>query len=341
MNLIEELTQKELIRPPSWLPNSVQYLCIMGSTAYGVSNDNSDTDVYGFCVPQKTLVFPHLAGEIPGFGHQVKRFNQFQQHHVLDGQREFDITCYNIVQYFQLLMENNPNMVDSLFVPRECVIWSTQIGELVREYRKMFLHKGSWYKFRGYAFGQLSKAENAAKSDEMVAIYNFESSYNIPHSTRFDEIYTENSRLVLTRDEFYEYELLWRNGLAKTKRFENQKVFGADTKFLSHLVRLCDECAQILTMGDLDLRRAKNQVKAVRNGEWSLPQVKSWFAEQEITLEKLYRESTLPERPNEEAIKSLLLKCLEQYFGSLDKCVVEVGKNERILQQIKELVSTC
>jgi len=32
-----------------------------------------------------------------------------------------------------------------------------QIGEMVRENRKLFLHKGAWHKFKGYAYSQLHK----------------------------------------------------------------------------------------------------------------------------------------------------------------------------------------
>ena len=54
-------------------------------------------------------------------------------------------------------MENNPNMIDSLFVPRRCILHSTQVGEHIRESRKEFLHKGSWHKFKGYAYSQVHK----------------------------------------------------------------------------------------------------------------------------------------------------------------------------------------
>jgi uncharacterized protein len=165
MSTIQALTDKKLIAPPKWLPDSVQYETMMGSVAYGVSSDTSDTDIYGFCMPPQELVFPHLAGEIPGFGTQIQRFEQFQIHHIMDKSamggtgREYDLQIFAIVKYFQLLMENNPNMIDSIFTPVSCVLHSTQIGNLVRENRKIFLHKGSWHKFKGYAYSQIHKMD--------------------------------------------------------------------------------------------------------------------------------------------------------------------------------------
>lgn len=139
------------------------YETLMGSIAYGVSSDQSDHDIYGFCIPPKEEVFPHLNGEIPGFGEPKKRFEQFQQSHIDDPSAqggkgiEYDLTIYSIVKYITLCMECNPNMIDSLFTPQECVLHITQVGTMVREARHLFLHKGAWPKFKGYAYAQLHK----------------------------------------------------------------------------------------------------------------------------------------------------------------------------------------
>ena len=81
-SLIDNLIKKELITPPSFLQHSVQFEVITGSVAYGVSTDTSDMDIYGFCIPPKDVIFPHLRGEIEGFGRQKNRFEQYVQHHI-------------------------------------------------------------------------------------------------------------------------------------------------------------------------------------------------------------------------------------------------------------------
>lgn len=164
--LLQDLYRKNLIHPPKWLPDNTITMVIMGSAAYGVSLDSSDLDIYGVCIPPKDMVFPHLAGEIPGFGRQIQRFEVWQEHRVKDPNKEteYDFAVYGIVKYFQLCMENNPNMLDSLSVPRNCVIHSTQVGELIRSNRKLFFHKGCYYKLRGYSYAQLSKIRNKNNS---------------------------------------------------------------------------------------------------------------------------------------------------------------------------------
>lgn len=159
---IQYLSKKQLIRPPKYVVDGIQYETMMGSVAYGVSTDYSDIDIYGFCIPPKHIIFPHVEGYIQGFGKKPEAFDQYQEHHIkdVDSEKEYDFSIYNIVRYFQLLMENNPNIIDSIYTPLFCVQHSTRIGNMVRENRDLFLHKGSWYKFKGYAYSQLHKLKN-------------------------------------------------------------------------------------------------------------------------------------------------------------------------------------
>lgn len=290
----KQLTEAQLVRPPSFLPETVQYETIMGSVAYGVSNDTSDMDVYGFCIPPKDMIFPHLKGEIPGFGEQIQRFDVWQQHHIkspseLSGHgREYDLSVYSIVRYFQLCMENNPNMIDSLFTPAHCVLFSTPVGSLVRENRKMFLHKGSWHKFKGYAYSQMSKMQS-------------------------------------------------KNPEGKRKSLVEQ--FGYDVKFAYHVVRLLDEVEQILTEGDIDLQRNREQLKSIRRGEWKPEDISRYFTEKERELEGVYSNSKLPYSANQGKVKQLLLDCLELHFGTLNGCIHLVDPAVKALSEIESILA--
>lgn len=206
---VKILYEANIIRTPKWLPNNTMFEGITGSVAYGVSNDTSDMDIVGFCMPPKELMFPHLSGEIPGFGTQHKRFEQYQEYHieVKEWSKTFDITIYSIVKFFQLTMENNPNMVDALFLPRRCVLHSTPIYEKVRDNRNLFLHKGSWPKFKGYAYSQLHKInvgcnKQNPKRAESIAKYGYDVKFGY-HIVRLllevEQILTEHT-LDLSRN---------------------------------------------------------------------------------------------------------------------------------------------
>jgi Predicted nucleotidyltransferase len=291
-SVVQSLAEEGRIQPPKWLPNAVAYETLMGSVAYGVSSDTSDSDIYGFCIPPKEQVFPHLAGEIPGFGRQINRFEQYQQHHIPGGpdepNKQYDVTVFGLVKFFHLAMENNPNIIDSLFTPVNCVLHSTPIGQHVRENRRLFLHKGAWHKFKGYSYSQLHKMEIKAPQ--------------------------EGSR-----------------------RAELVEQHGFDVKFAYHTVRLLDEVEQILAEGDIDLQRNREQLKAIRRGEWTAEQVKDHFNRKERDLEELYQKSALPHSPDETRIKALLLECLEMHFGSLSAAVTVPERDRELLRQIKAL----
>lgn len=293
-NLIQELSTKGLLQhPPSFLADATQYLVIMGSVAYGVSNDTSDMDVYGFAIPPKDVMFPQERGEIPGFDPFETQFQQFQQHHIKDSTalggkgREYDITVYSIAKYFRLLMDNNPNIIDSLFVPDNCILYSTPLADTVRRNRNLFLHKGCWSKFKGYAYSQLHKIRT--KKPER------------------------------SRQKYIEQ-------------------FGYDVKFAYHVVRLLDEVEQLLTTGELNLSRNKEQLKAIRRGDWTLNQIEAHFKQKETQLEQAYAKSDLPEKPDTEAIRSLLLQCLENYFGRLTSTMSKQEVSEAALKKIATII---
>lgn len=158
--LLQRLYKKELIHPPKFLLDNTHYLTLMGSRTYACENEgSSDNDVYGFCIPPKEDIFPHLRGEILDFGTQKQRFYQWQEHHIEDkeARKQYDFQIFSIVKYFDLLLDNNPNLLDSLFTHANHVIHITSIGQIVKDNRRIFLHKGAYHRFRGYSYAQLHK----------------------------------------------------------------------------------------------------------------------------------------------------------------------------------------
>lgn len=260
---------------PSFLPSNTLVLTYMGSRAYNAHSADSDYDTYGVC-------FPTL-NNLVGFTE-----DPFQQWHPenaieLNG-KEYDITVYSLVKFFKLAAQNNPNILDFLFVPRNCIIHNTDAWENIREHRKMFLHKGSWHRFKNYAYSQLTQLNHR----------------KYVHS----------------------------------KRIELVEKYGFDTKFASHVIRLCLECEQILTEQDLDLTRNSDIIKSVRNGEWTLEKINKWFDEKESQLEKFYEQSMLPAKPDYNGLSRLLMDTLNKHYEGIPKV-----DNTNLLEDLKQLVN--
>src|SRR5476651_1700293 len=291
-SVLQNLQKRQLINAPAYVVSNIQYETIMGSESYGVANDDSDRDVYGFCFPPKDIIFPHLDGHINGFGPEPQKFEQWQQHHIIDkeSRKEYDLSIYSIVKYFSLLMENNPNMIDSIFTPRRCVLHSTKVAEVVRDRRKEFLHKGCWHKFKGYSFAQLSKIKNKTNS-------------------------------------------------SNPKRAESIAKFGYDVKFGYHVIRLLNECEQILMTGDLNLEQNREQLKSVRRREWTLLQIDEFFEIKQKTLENLYASSTLQHSPDVAVLRELLLNCIEEHYGKVSAVVVRNDSMGNLIGDMEQLLA--
>jgi uncharacterized protein len=335
---VDRLIKNELVlSPPHFLKNSVQYEAVIGSVAYGVSTDTSDVDLYGFCIPPKEIVFPHLNGVIFGFDTDYKKFNQYQQHHVKDkeARKDYDIVIYNIIKYFRLCADGNPNMIDSLFVPRRCVLHSTKIGEMVRESRHLFLSKKCWSTHKGYAYSQVSKMTN--KNSLGVKIRKIEEMYNLPPNVTLEEI--DDIISDPTHKELYK-KLLKELKDTPSKRHQAIREIGYDVKFGYHVVRLINQVEQILIEHDLDLERNREQLKSIRRGEWTQEQIQDFFTTKERTLEDVYIKSKLRQKPAIEEIKELLMNCLEEYFGRLDFLQKKINSNcTWLIRDIEEVLA--
>ena len=334
-SITDKLISQNKISPPNFIKNNVHFEVQMGSVAYGCSNDHSDIDIYGFCIPPKDVIFPHLKGIIHGFGRQVQEFNQFQQHHIKCDEKEYDISIFNIVRYFQLAFENIPNVLDSLFVPRRCILHSTLVGEKIRENRHLFLSKKAFYSMKGYAYSQLKKA----KEKYAVSFVEFCQKYNFPLTLTNEELNESGLNVDIIKNGHFLISKIEQSG-PRTKRLESIAKFGFDPKFLYHVVRLVLQAEQILMECDLDLEKNKEQLKAVRRGEWSLIQIEEFFTDKEKQLESLYVTSTTRYSPDEQIIKSLLLECLGMHYENLNDCIVDVDMSVTALREIQKITDS-
>lgn len=278
-----------LAKPPVWLPDSLCYVVDMGSHAYGCHTEKSDFDIYGFCIPEKSIVFPHLAGEILGFGTEKKRFEQWQAHHMKmpDGNIDYDVQIYSIIKYFHLCMTNNPNMLDSLFVPDRCIRYINNIGKLVRENRHKFLHRGCYHKFKGYAYSQLHKMKTKSYDDDssrrwMIEQFGYDTKYS-SHLVRLalecEQILTEcdldierNRELLKTirRGDWTEEQVYQWFG-EKDKQLDDlyhksPLPYSPDESFLRSLLTECLHAWYNEKIIDVDTERvAQDELRALRD----------------------------------------------------------------------------
>jgi predicted nucleotidyltransferase len=118
---------------------------VSGSHAYGTNTPESDVDIRGiFRLPKESF----YALQVPS--QQVS-------------DEKHDTTYYELREFFRLAAEVNPNIIELLFMPKDCVrITSPLFGKLI-ENRDVFISKKAFYTFSGYAYSQIKRAKGQNK----------------------------------------------------------------------------------------------------------------------------------------------------------------------------------
>lgn len=143
----------------------------------------------------------------------------------------------------------------------------------------------------------------------------------------------------LSDEDLMEYERLYQAGIKTSTRFEDRKRNGQDNKFLYHILRLLDQCQQLLETGDMDLQRAKEAMKSIRRGEWKIEDIIDWASKKEKELDLAFTNCKLPVVADEVAIKSLLVKCLEDHYGTMDNAIQQPEWAKETLTNIDNLLN--
>ena len=116
--------------------------CISGSQAYGLALRHSDTDIKGvFIQPKK---------EYYGLTYTDQVNNETN-----------DIMYYEIKKFVGLLLKNNPNILELLSTPDDCILHRHPVMDLLKP--EMFLSRLCNQTFGQYAYAQIKKARGLNK----------------------------------------------------------------------------------------------------------------------------------------------------------------------------------
>ena len=117
----------------------IVYQCVVGSKAYGLNREGSDVDRRGVYLPPADLQW-----SLYGVPEQLE--NPEAQE------------CYWELQKFIVLaLKANPNILECLFTP--IVEKTSEIGEILRAKRSVFLSKLVYQTYNGYVMSQFKKLE--------------------------------------------------------------------------------------------------------------------------------------------------------------------------------------
>lgn len=118
------------------------------------------------------------------------------------------------------------------------------------------------------------------------------------------------------QSQLYKMEHLACKGYMGEKRKRLVGQFGYDTKNAAHLIRLLRMAIEFLNEGVFLVKRPdREELLAIKKGEWKLAEVKKEAQRLFQKAEAAYRHSTLPDQPDEEQIHQLCMEILKMRFG--------------------------
>jgi hypothetical protein len=123
-------------------PHHLLLKCISGSKAYNLHLPSSDTDVKGiFVLPQRQLYGLEQVAQLANASN--------------------DEVYFEVARFIELLLKNNPNILELLSTPKDCILFRHPLMMLVRP--EDFLSKLCKETFAGYAKTQIKKARGLNK----------------------------------------------------------------------------------------------------------------------------------------------------------------------------------
>ena len=122
--------------------NLILFEAIAGSKSFGLATETSDTDIKGVYFLPKNEFFG--LNYIPQIANETN-----------------DIVYYEIGRFVELLQKNNPNILEILATPEDCILHKNPLMDLLNP--EDFLSKLCKDTFAGYAISQIKKAKGLNK----------------------------------------------------------------------------------------------------------------------------------------------------------------------------------
>jgi len=298
----------------------------IGSHLYGTTTPTSDKDYSGIFMPDENMVF--------GFEHadEVDLSLKSKREDGKNDKDAVDITLYELRKFIKLALENNPNILEQMFINHENIIFSNWYGNELLKHAHLFPYKRLKEKFLAYAGSQRHKM--VIRTDNYHALENanewledyvktVEDGKKLLIDKRLPFISAKGDNVLVGDLNFQKHFMLRKvkkmiaERLSKaTNRKELLTKHGYDTKFASHLVRLMLEGRELLTTGCLIFPlRERQLILDIKLGKYKMTDVLKMAEEFEKEVENDVVHSSLPNKPRYDEIQELTKNLLKKFFN--------------------------
>ena len=289
------------------------FLTITGSKLYGTSTPESDNDYVGVFILNKKYIL--------GFNtvREVDCSIKDKDKSGKNTKDAIDIKVYELKHFLKLSMNNNPNIIELLFVKEP--IFNTLEFKIFQDNYKLFINQRAYHTFKGYAIQQfkkgIMKVENYNLINKVLEILNkYDDDLVLGVVVEKESLLKkcdkgkiiELSGLSIHKNKFLKQvkEMLNNRISNVSHRLEMWKKFNYDTKFFAHLFRLLEEGKELIETGKLEFPVSNKEfLMDVRKGKFDLNTI------QQIAEDKFNEfnniDNKLPKKPNINKIEQLLI----------------------------------
>lgn len=269
--------------------NNILYTAVVGSRAYGLANEDSDTDLRGFFIAPTKLLF--------------SMYDPPEQiNNMIEGAD--DCVHWEVGKFVRMALQANPNVLDCLFATEvldmDSIVgpvepWAGKTSRKRREFvealfvnRNKFLSKRAYKTFRGYAQGEFAKLQKQAEGDKARYI---------------QQVRADGSINYVKGDPSQRDSVNFKHGM--------------------HLIRLLLVAEHLFRTGEVlvNVREHMEALLAVRNGKKTWEEVVIWKERLEEFLDLSYAETFLPDEPDREWANDWLVELRQNWYGR--ECFIE------------------
>lgn len=152
-----------------------------GSILYGCNTEDSDEDYVGIFIPDKRYTYGLSRCDQVQLG--VRWVTPDGGVRVVAGKNltkvKVDCTIYNLIKFFYLAMNCNPNIISLLFTPKEHRLWESTFSQIIMDNKALFLSKKCYHTFRGYAHAQRNRlttktGKSGSKRVKLIEKYGYD-----------------------------------------------------------------------------------------------------------------------------------------------------------------------
>ena len=127
------------------LSNRILFECRAGSFAYGTNTEKSDIDIKG--------IYLQSQEELISFDTPTLQVSDEKN----------DIVYYSLRRYIELASAANPNILELLYMPEDCILKTSPIFEELKKHRDEFISHKCLETHQAYAMAQIKKAKGRNK----------------------------------------------------------------------------------------------------------------------------------------------------------------------------------